>query len=113
MPESFDEWWEIFQEGIGQADTRVRSELEERVAEAPTASARQAAQDDLNEYLSGLEEYDQWTAFESLKELAETDDEWSRVQDAYEELTGHRHRASLGGEGTGGTRYVEDERLEL
>ena len=55
MPESFDEWWDIFQEGIGQADTRVRSELEERVAEAPTESARRAAQDDLDEYLSGLE----------------------------------------------------------
>ena len=93
MTDSFDEWWELFESGVDSFRSETRDELEEAVENAPTDDAREMAQDDLDEYLSGLENYDGWYIFEQLKDYASSEDEWSRVQDAYETLTGHRHRA--------------------
>ena len=100
MPESFDEWYEIFQTGYSEISSSVRNELEERIEEAPTQSAREAAEYDLEEYLEGadLDEYDQWTAFEEMKYLADSPDEWERVRESYEELVGTRQRIQMGSE---------------
>lgn len=88
----FDDWYELFESGSEDFRSETRDELEEAIENAPTDEAREAAEDDLQEYLDGLEDYDGWFIFEQLKDNAVSNDEWSRVQDAYESLTGYRHK---------------------
>ena len=93
-PESFDDWWTVFNEGIEGLNEYTRAELEERVDYAPTDEAREAAEDDLTEFEDALanQGYSQDDAFQEMVYLAGSPDEWSRVQDAYEQMTGSRHK---------------------
>lgn len=91
----FDDWYELFESGVESFRSETRDELEEAIENAPTEAAREAAEDDLQEYLDGLSDYDGWFIFEQLKDNAGTADEWTRVQDAYESLTGYRHKQGV------------------